>query len=135
MCRSAKEVDVKKACVLAVQPEAGPASSCTALWHPNAACASMHTVGLCLPGLVIPLQQDIVWLYCAATIFKSRHCSAQRLCQNVFDRVPTLWCRFRNLALKYHPAKGGAEAEAAEYARICEAYDVLSDRTSSCTEN
>jgi DnaJ-class molecular chaperone len=36
--------------------------------------------------------------------------------------------RFRLLALKYHPDINKEDAAKEEFPRICEAYDVLSDR-------
>ena len=36
--------------------------------------------------------------------------------------------RYRKLALKFHPEINKDEASAAEFNRMCEAYDVLSDR-------
>ncbi len=35
--------------------------------------------------------------------------------------------RFRRLALKYHPEVDRSDAARAEFLRVCEAYDVLSD--------
>lgn len=39
-----------------------------------------------------------------------------------------MMCSFRTLALKYHPAKDPTPEAAIEYCRVCEAYEVLSNR-------
>ena len=36
--------------------------------------------------------------------------------------------RFRTLALKYHPSRDPSDNASTEFARVCEAYDVLSKR-------
>lgn len=41
--------------------------------------------------------------------------------------VPSCDCRFRRLALKHHPDADPSEEAGKEFARICEAYDVLSN--------
>jgi len=38
-----------------------------------------------------------------------------------------LQCSFRRLSLKYHPDSNTEEESKAEFSRICEAYDVLSN--------
>ena len=40
--------------------------------------------------------------------------------------------RYRKLALKFHPEINKDEASTAEFNRMCEAYDVLSDRECPC---
>jgi DnaJ-class molecular chaperone len=42
-----------------------------------------------------------------------------------------LVCRFRRLAMKHHPDIESAETSQQEFARICEAYEVLSSGESA----
>ena len=65
---------------------------------------------------------------------KTEHPAGQRKEIRKADMLPIASpsCRYRKLALKFHPEINKDEASTAEFNRMCEAYDVLSDRECPC---